>query len=194
MSDGWLGTAGARIGRAVGVRLEDGDIAVAEGVERMALAMLYIRAASGLTDAATDMEVALSVDRLCRENSARGELARLRKEHDAAQTLIRDVHEALDAFGWRRDALVSRVNRAVAMMDALRRDLRDLQEAHELALAELSRPLAEREAELRAAFGADDVDAVIADRDDAIRRADASEARLRLVGDAVAALVEVARG
>jgi hypothetical protein len=107
---------------------------------------------------------------------------------------LRDVHEALDAFGWRRDALVSRVNRAVAMMDALRRDLRDLQEAHELALAELSRPLAEREAELRAAFGADDVDAVIADRDDAIRRADASEARLRLVGDAVAALVEVARG
>jgi Spy/CpxP family protein refolding chaperone len=78
--------------------------------------------------------------------------------------------------------------------DALRQQLRDLQEAHELAIAELSRPLAEREAELREAFGADDVDAAIAGRDAAIRRADAAEARLRLVGDAVAALVEVARG
>jgi hypothetical protein len=107
---------------------------------------------------------------------------------------LRDVHNALDVFGCGRDALVSRVNRAAAMMDALRRELRDLRETHELAIAELSRPLAEREAELRAALGADDVDAVIADRDDAIRRADASEARLRLVGDAVAALVEVARG
>jgi hypothetical protein len=78
--------------------------------------------------------------------------------------------------------------------DTLRQQLRDLQEAHELAIAELSRPLAEREAELRAAFGTDDVDGVLSDRDDAIRRADAAEARLRLVGDAVAALVEVARG
>jgi hypothetical protein len=255
MSGGWLGTAGARIGRAVGVRLEDGDIAVAEGVERMALAMLHIRAASGLTDDATDMEVALSVGRLCHATRlSRPLLAELR--------FVTDGPPGPEGGG-----------RFVEVENERSRadfDLRDLRESHELALAELSRTIADLEAEKQAnerlrtglarvathlmggppvresvddvcalaesraalrralvaelspdgrlsdrelldllrerlrasvAPAVDELDATIRELwtvreafEAATRRADAAEARLRLVGDAVAALVEVARG
>lgn len=107
MSDGWLGTAGARIGRAVGVRLEDGDIAIAEEVERMALAMLRIREASGLTDDATDMEVASSVQR------ALALRVNLDEPSDTAPALRRDAARLIGALAAERDE-------ARAERDALR--------------------------------------------------------------------------